>query len=516
LGRFVRGRIGWAWPVASLLIVAASLTPFLLVDVPAVLDYPNHLARFFILAHPDDPILSRMYAPHWSIVPNVGMDVLGQALLRILPPHVGGRIVLALSLLAPMIGVVVYARAAFGRWTWWSLSVGVIAFNGIFFLGFMNFELGLGVALVGAGIWQVLRRHGRPWAAAAMGAATALCAFFCHILGYGLFALMVTAQEADPLLRAWNELRFSARRVLEAAALLSVALAPTALLYLFTHHPVVGGDIVAWLWDRKLAAWLTPFMSFDMRLTILTTCAVLGVAILTWRRAERATGVALALSVLAVLFVAAPFAAGGGTMLDTRFPLMAALVFFAGTSPRLSRRSGLLIATAFGLLVAARSALVGVNWLGRAHDLADLRGELAAVRPGATILAVVTDAPGYDHTLRGRSLPYFARLDLHLAALGLIERQCFWPGLFADPSQQPVVVRPPYAEISDPSSSLAEWPDLFSDPPHAAERSADPYLAHWRTRFDYVLLIGPIAQRLPAGLTLMRAGGDVSLFRVDH
>lgn len=49
----------WAWPAAALLISAALLLPFLVVDVPAVVDYPNHLARFYILAHSGDPVLLR-------------------------------------------------------------------------------------------------------------------------------------------------------------------------------------------------------------------------------------------------------------------------------------------------------------------------------------------------------------------------------------------------------------------------------------------------------------------------
>ena len=115
------GKLRAAWAVAALLILAMSLAPLLVVEVPAVLDYPNHLARFFILAHPHDPVLAKMYAPYWHVVPNLGLDVLGRALLALTPAHVGGRILLALSLVAPLAGTALYARAALaggrgGRW----------------------------------------------------------------------------------------------------------------------------------------------------------------------------------------------------------------------------------------------------------------------------------------------------------------------------------------------------------------------------------------------------------------
>jgi hypothetical protein len=46
-----------AWWAAVVLLSAALLAPLLIADVPPVLDYPNHLARFVLLAAgPDDPV----------------------------------------------------------------------------------------------------------------------------------------------------------------------------------------------------------------------------------------------------------------------------------------------------------------------------------------------------------------------------------------------------------------------------------------------------------------------------
>ena len=104
----------WPWLATAVVLAIVLLAPLLVIDVPPLADYPNHLARFFILAHPDDPVLSKIYAPHWTILPNLGMDVIGAGLLRITDTHTGGRILLALSLLAPVGGAVVYHRVAFG------------------------------------------------------------------------------------------------------------------------------------------------------------------------------------------------------------------------------------------------------------------------------------------------------------------------------------------------------------------------------------------------------------------
>src|SRR5258708_5372883 len=52
------------------------LAPLLLVDVPPLLDYPNHLARAVFLAFgASDPLMSQYYAAHWAIIPDLGTDL---------------------------------------------------------------------------------------------------------------------------------------------------------------------------------------------------------------------------------------------------------------------------------------------------------------------------------------------------------------------------------------------------------------------------------------------------------
>ena len=115
---------------------------------------------------------------------------------------------------------------------------------------------------------------------------------------------------------------------------------------------------------------------------------------------------------------------------------------------------------------------------------------------------------------RGRALPNVARMDDHLAAVALIERHAFWPLLFADPSQQPVIVRPPYDSLAQPLGEVPPWRRLFDRPPTSADLAQYPYLADWRARFDYVLLVGPPPGPAPPGLTLLRGADAVSLYRV--
>jgi hypothetical protein len=515
-GSGILGRRGWL--AAVLLLAIVSLAPLLVVDVPAVLDYPNHLARYFILANPGDPILSRMYAARWAVLPNLGMDVLGAALLAMTPAHVGGRILLGLSLISPMVGAIIYARAAFGRWTWWSLGAGVIAFNGMFFLGFMNFLLALGVALAGAGAWRLCRRAERPVLAVAVGALASLIAFFCHLLGFAYFGLLIAADEAETLLALRRAGQPVGRRAVSSATALSAALGPTLVLYGLIRRSTARGDWLAWNWRAKLLQWQTPFMTYDRAVTICTAAVVGAVVILAWRRSRMAGGVAVALAALVGLYVLAPCSAAGGTFVDARLPLMAALLLFAGLSPQLSRRAAIGAAAAFAVLIAGRAMHVTLNWQGRAHDLAELRASLAHVEPGAKILPARTDYPADPPSGRGLVLPNVAPLDEHLGALAVLERRAFWPLLFADPAQQPLAVRPPYDQLAAPLGPLIPWRTLYQSAPSTGELALYPYLADWRGRYDYVLVVGPRPPpgAPPRGLTLLRAGEGASLYRIDH
>ena len=73
-----------AWWLALLAAVAVLITPLFLVDVPPLLDYPNHLSRAWVLAKgSSDPVLSRIYEPHWTIIPNLASDI-------VLPGHARG------------------------------------------------------------------------------------------------------------------------------------------------------------------------------------------------------------------------------------------------------------------------------------------------------------------------------------------------------------------------------------------------------------------------------------------
>jgi hypothetical protein len=503
------------WLVGAVVLVIVLAIPFFLVDLPPVQDYPNHLARYFVLTHPDDPILSQMYAPHWAILPNLGMDAIGVALLRVTDVHVGGRILLALSLFAPVVGVAVYSRVVFGRYSYWSLASGLCAYNGAFFLGLMNFLLALGLALTGAACWIALRRRNRMLPGVIVGAAAVVLLFFCHIFGVFLFALLIGGDEVDRLWERYKSNILRPRDVAHAAGTMLVVLGPAIVLYFLS--PLGNGDVSVGEWSGLAKLWVifASFMTTSAKLTLATGLVVVSLLILMRPGVRLAPGSPLVFMVLALAFVAAPVSLKGGAFADLRVAIMIGLLLFAAVEPRALPLPAI---AAVGALILLRSAYVGMTWLDHRHDVADVRAAIATVEPGTRVM-VARGEPGHRSDVEPpeRALPGLYRLDGNIAALLVIERRAFWPLLFANPAQQPLVVKPPFDRIAKLSSEPVEWSLLGEESSSAETQRAARHLGLWRASFDSVLLTDPVpSARTPRGLSPIYLGPYAQLFRIDR
>ncbi|WP_246660959.1 MULTISPECIES: hypothetical protein [unclassified Tardiphaga] len=503
------------WWLAAVTLAVVLAVPFFLVDVPPVLDYPNHLARYFVLAHPDDPVLSQIYAPAWRVLPNLAFDVLGAELLKVVPVHVGGRMLLALSLYAPVIGVIVFSRVAFGRFLYWPLASGVIAYNGIFHLGFMNFLLSLGLALVAAAGWLALRRRGSVAVTALVGAVSVAIIFFSHIFGVVLFALMLAGLELTRLFDLRRSGRLDTSQVLQTVGLAAAVLVPLVGLYL--PSPVSQGLLLGdWGGIDKIGALLMPFATYSMAVTAITAVAVLILLVLNRQYFEIAPGIGLVMIALLLIYAAAPITVGRGSFVDSRLCVMLAFVGFAGAAPRMTSQRAVVAAVVLATLIGARSAYISWVWIDHRHDVAELRSAIASVPSGARVLTArarpsVETAVGRP----SRALASIFRLDGHLPALLLIERRAAWPLLFADNSQQPLIVKPAYAAIAQPLEEPVLWATLRRDSYTAKELEDAHYLPNWRSKFDYVLLTDLPADVMPLdGLSLVTKTSSAILYKV--
>jgi hypothetical protein len=500
-----------AWWAALAAVSAALLAPLLIADVPPVLDYPNHLARFVLLAAgPDDPVLGPLFVPHWAIIPDLAADVIGPSLLPLLPVHFAGRCILGGILLLNLAGVMALHRALFERRSFWPLASGLVAYNSGFLLGFLNWQIGSGLAMLFAAAWLSWRER-RPVATIAGAAAASIVLFFCHLMGLMFFLVLIGGAEAHAVWR---------RRA---------ALSRGALLL-----PVVAGPMLLWLlaplhdaraathWmnpHEKLVQAASPFINYRFTLDMVSAVLVYGgvaLGIATGRLVLAPRAIA-AVAVLAVLYVALPFDLMSASFLDTRVALMLGLLLFAVTDPAgLPRRAGRLVAAGLTALFAVRMAVLAEVWAEHRRDLDELRAVIAAVPPKALVYMTNVpqeEAPGYwDAGPHSRRLSNGLRADYHLPALLLIEHGAFWPVLFANPAQQPIRLRPVYARLAQEAHDIPSHAALVADPDHGTAVLRD---------FDFVLMLEAGADTDPARfvwrcLALVSHTDFAALYRVRH
>jgi hypothetical protein len=92
-------------------------------------------------------------------------------------------------------------------------------------------------------------------------------------------------------------------------------------------------------------------------------------------------------------------------------------------------------------------------------------------------------------------------------------RHVFIPTLFTVPGQQPLGVKQAWKAKSVYSSGIPFLDDMDTPVAHIF----DPYLIHWRSKFDYVLLLNADFGKAELdGTKLIASHGFAKLYRIVH
>jgi hypothetical protein len=521
------------WWSALAALIAVLLVPLFLTEIPPLLDYPNHLARMHILSRlPEDADLARIYGTVWRIVPNIGIDLAMPALMHVLPLMAAGKVFVALALILPLVGVVALHRALFGALSYWPLAAGLVAYNRLFFSGFLNFLIGVGLALLGAALWRALRDRPALWRVGS-AIAVAIIIFFCHLIAVAFYGLLLLGLE---LARSWKT---GWRERLRALALLAVPFIVPAIFYLrapiSADTPAGGHGLVDaikhYYWalaasppGLKTYGLMGPFLTYDRLLDAGAMVLTIGVlaAFAVERRLRIAPALAGIVALLLIAYPFVPFFLMQTAWVDQRLPILAGFLLFAGTLPRVRNiRTARLMAVAFAAAILARTIVIGAVWSTNDAQIADFRQVISAVGPGDRVLVVQAERNADPNAMVNQPDSVRAMLhndsSMHLPALLVIEHSAFWPLLFTAPTKQPVRVMPPYDAISLPEGELP-WIGGLADLDPATVKWA-PYLPGWEHKFDWVLVLHPADapngyKLLPDRLEPAGAGSIAALYRV--
>lgn len=494
-----------AYAAAGLFAVA--MIPLLTTPVLPLIDFYNHLARFFVLSRiGGSAFLQAHYQAHWALLPNIGVDVLGVPLLHVLPPLIAGHAIVIMILAVLYGGVLYFRRALTGQASLLApLLLMPLLYNYVLNWGFANFLLGLGVAFWAAGWW--LRHRARPRLAVPVSCLMALLIFFCHGIAFILYGLLLALLETAFFFRARQpgDRPRRAADLVRALSLLAMQAVLPALYFLLWRAGVAGGIAVAALpvAHEPFSTWLArdafnhleaivrveegPSLVFDIATLFLQVGIVL---FLMWRgRAwlARPAWLAVGAAMLLALIPIPPMF--GMAFIADRLPLFAALLVIGSLCVRPGAWAGtermalaLLIVTVF-----VRLAATAISW----HGYADLYREYVSVAahiPPEKMTVPVMVGLGNHETKVPRTEMF--------GTLLIIQREQAGP-LFADPNQQPLLMKGPLKKAVD---------DLALRPGGIGGIFLDPYryvTAAAASGFDYMLvsnahlLTRPLPPELP-------------------
>ncbi|HKT53178.1 MAG TPA: hypothetical protein VJP88_01900 [Caulobacteraceae bacterium] len=520
--------VGAAWIFTGLAYLIL-LAPFLCARIPPLVDYPNHLARFWVIASKGGTgAAAQFYGLDWSLAAtNVGVDRTVAMLAPLVAPSSVAHTALILAVLLTPVGAAALNGTLFrGPSTWWAM-LPIASWPSTLLLGFLNFQIGLGLALAFAAADAIVQRR-RPAAAIVLRVGFAAVLIQAHLLDLLFYAALVAAVAfgAERLdLRTWGPV---ARRLGRAAGAAAWCLAPFGAFLLFAHAlPAFGGreGLRFGSFTAKLRALASPVIGYDVLLDLglALTAGALIVGLARRRGLQVHAGLATAAGAFLALAVLAPDEIGDSSWLDARFALMSLLCLLTGLSlaPRTGAREARTLAFAALALISARTAGVAWGWTQMEPQLAATKHAIAKLPMGARVLPL-QHRPTARVRLNASAGRYLFNLGdatfSHYPLLAVPMRQAFVPTMFALRGKQPVEIRPALAACSAPDGGRLPSVNSLGRRPDAKDPA---YMSRWRSCFDFILVLNadlPDADGAfvpPPGVTLVADRGFAQLWRIS-
>ena len=494
--------VAMSWVVALLLLTA--LAPLFVVEIPAMIDYVNHLARMKILSA---GTVNPAYDIEWRLYPNLAMDLVVPLLGRFMSVETAAKAFLGASQVLVVTGAIALEFAVKRRHRLGGLSALAVLFSLPFAWGLTNFTCAMGFATWGVALWIMLRDRGAllRWAA---HAGIVLVLFVSHFFALGVYGLTIGLLELSAL----------AGRPTVGPLLRIGAFMASPVLVLMGVMAMSGGAIgsqgMDWDFGLKLL-WPLMFMNiYDQSLSFVSAALLAGLLIalaigrrLNLTRAGTWIGCGLLLT-----YVALPRRLFGVAYVDVRLITAAALILPAFLQVSLPSRpwryAPIVIVVA---VILANQASTARAWLTHQTDYQQIRGSFRYLLPGDAVLIGLQDGP--DALSPSDSPIYFA------PTLAAPEAGAFVASLYSERGLQPIQPSARFRQLA-----VGDMLDYLPTPTSillaAANGATDvripPHVERWLERYQFVYLIGrPEPNPLPSRLTRIAEGARFVLYRID-
>ena len=435
-------------------IFVAATVPLFSTPILPFIDLYNHLARYFVLAHlNENAVLHANYIANWGILPNIGVDIIGTAMVRMLSPTYTAQAIIIVIFLTQFCGVLIFNRVLTGRTSLISVLLLVpLLYSFILNWGFINFLFGLGLVFASAAWW--LAQRDRLTIALPVACLLAIAIFFAHGLCFALYGILVASLEVGRVVASGT--RRVRDFVVALVPVISQAVIPVTLFLLAPLSSSGGvtnanasvarlaarGELAGRLWSLVCYRLTTiarveegPSLWLDL-LTIIFQIALVG-WLIARRRAAIATVAWPAIFAGCVLVVVVPPALFGVGYVADRMPLFLALLTVSalGFVPAGER----VVTVALAVIVAVRLIAIALGWQLYARDFADFRRVAAAVPPGALVNDIMVGGTPRETDVR-RCAMYRPLLVSQYGAVA---------PLFANDTQQPLRLAGPLRKASE-------------------------------------------------------------------
>ena len=502
----VRG--GFRPAVLITLIVAfltVALIPLFTCSPLPLADYPNHLARMYIitsLGH--SPLLQRYYEIHWQLIPNLALDLVVPPLARFMPLEWAMLLFTGITLVSLVTGCFAVHRALFGRLSYAPFAVFLLLYNRQFLWGFLNYLFSLGLALLTFALWVALRR--KPIGVrCGIFVILALMVFVSHLAGFGVLGVLIVGYEVHSFLQG-KDCRALRNDLVAATIVLGL---PAALFLLFSPTRTRSTPSALWELRSRIIGLMDAFNNYTLALdaaTFLLVVTAIGVGLLL-RKARLHSRMWLPLVSLALIYCVINPQLLGSTGADRR--LIPALFLVLACSLEWNVRERYFVA-AIGLVFLVRTAVVIKNW-SAANVIYSANVQVIDQIPrGVKVAAAVGELN-------------FPQLNnppvLHLPNMAVIRRQVLINSLFVYDGVQPLRFKPEYKGLFDTGiySQLYEV-DVRAHPNGKGPliTTLNPFERIHLTGFDYLLLVNKryFGYPVPGSLRPVYSAADTVLYQV--
>ena len=464
--------------VAGLLLISVLL--ILAVDIPAMIDYTNHLARIHLLVDARTGQPNPFYVIQWGFYPNLALDLIVPEISRVTNPEMAMKLFVIVSQLLVVTGAIALERSVKGRHQFAGLAA-LLTLNAIpFAWGLLNFQFGVGVALWAIVAWTALTE--RDWRLRlAVHASCVVALFASHLFALGIYGLTIGLFELSKERRPSN---------------FAIMAAPPLVLLAFVPHEAVGGTI-DWLFALKLTWPIFLMNPFNLVLSAcLAAPLAVALALLIYRRALTLTRQGWwILAGFGTLYLIFPRRLFDSAYADVR--LLTALMLILPAFLNFETQSKSL--RNFAITILAGVALVNLAfttsiWLSYQRDYAEMKESFKLISLGSKIL--VAEAGPLSRT--AAPLYFAPTLAVHYA-------QAFVPSLYTMAGKQPVRKAISGYDVENSLDYL---------PPSVSQLESDPpsYARDWENRYDYLYVIG----KTEMPLIPIFNGARFTLYRINQ